>query len=121
MPIPLGDAADVPAEPLPSADDALDLALGDEGIEKGLYHLLVGVGQMFDGLELAQEIAIGDAGSGRLVAGALEQIVAGGVQRVGEPLEGVAAGARGAALEPANPRTCRRCLTGGHAKQKHRL
>ena len=103
------------------ADDTLDLALGDEGVEKALYHLLVGVGQVLDGLELAQEVAVGDAGGCGFVAGPLEQIVAGGVQRVGEPLEGIAAGARGAALEPANPRTCRRCLIGGHAKKKHRL
>jgi len=75
------------------ADDVLDLPPGDEGIEEGLDHLLVGVGQMLDGLELAQEIAIGDAGGGCFVAGPLEQIIAGGVERVGETLEGVAAGA----------------------------
>lgn len=55
------------------ADDVLDLPPGDEGIEEGLDHLLVGVGQMLDGLELAQEIAVGDAGGGCFVAGALEQ------------------------------------------------
>lgn len=37
-------------------DDVLDLPLGDEGIEEGLDHLLVGVGQMLDGLELAEGI-----------------------------------------------------------------
>jgi hypothetical protein len=66
------------------ADDVLDLPPGDESIEEGLDHLLVGVGQMLDGLELAQEIAVGDAGGSGFVAGALEQVIAGGVERVGE-------------------------------------
>jgi hypothetical protein len=35
------------------ADDALNLALYDEGVDKGFYNLLVGIGQMLDGLELA--------------------------------------------------------------------
>lgn len=42
------------------SDDVLDLPLGDEGIEEGLHDLLVGVGQMLDRLELAQEIAVGE-------------------------------------------------------------
>lgn len=34
-------------------NDVLDLPLGDEGVEEGLDHLLVGVGEMLDRLELA--------------------------------------------------------------------
>ncbi|KPF83412.1 hypothetical protein IP83_10540 [Novosphingobium sp. AAP93] len=64
--------------------------------------MLVAVGQLLDGLELAEQLAVGDAGLCGFVAGPFEQIVAGGVQRVGEALEGIAAGAGRAALEPAD-------------------
>lgn len=78
-------------------DDVLDLPLGDEGVEEGLDHLLVGVGQMLDGLELAEQLAVGDAGGSGLVAGPVEQVIAGGVERVSQLRQGVADAVRLAA------------------------
>lgn len=82
------------------ADHALDLPTGEEGIEQRLDDLLVGIGEVFDGLELTQQFAIGDARGGGFIGCAVEQIIAGGIERVGEALEAIAAGARSAALEP---------------------
>ena len=82
--------AEVALDGLP--DDALDLPLGEEGVEQGLDHQLVGVGQVLDGLELAEQLAVADAGGSGFVAGPVEEVVAGDVERVGEPLEGIAAG-----------------------------
>jgi hypothetical protein len=39
---------------LRSADHVLDLPPGEEGIEEGLDDMLVGIGEMLDGLKLAQ-------------------------------------------------------------------
>lgn len=70
------------------ADDVLDRALGDEVFEHGLDHLLVVLGQVLDGLELAQQLAVGHVRGGGFVAGSLDQVVCDGVERVYEALEG---------------------------------
>ena len=85
-----------------SLDHALDLPSGEEGVEEGLDDVLVAVGQLLDGLELAEQFAVGNAGLGEIGCGSFDQIVAGGVQRVGEALERIATGAGSAALESAD-------------------
>ena len=62
----------------------LGVSFEEKGFEQRLDDLLVGFVELFDLLELAEQLAVREAGFGRLALAALDEVIGGNAERVGK-------------------------------------